>query len=80
MALTKREFFDWLTTTRPPREITVNRPYDWCTTRWGVSCSLPALGRFQGKTLSEPHNSASAEQHRSKYQRWLDEFEAEIRP
>ena len=91
MAVAKKEFFDWLATTKPPRRLTLDHPsrYD---SLYEVGCDVGALVKCRqspgcsgcdpkkspqhGKTLAGARKYATAVGLRSKYYRWLQQFQA----
>ena len=76
MAVNKREFFEWLKTTDPPRRITIGHRWKgWGI--WDVSCIWGDVEWGWGQTMCEPRNSDSADKHAERYRRWLREFEKE---
>lgn len=78
--ITKREFFTWLETTRPPRRIVIREALDG-QRRWAVGCHLPDRrsreGRplILGRVLCGARDGDSADIHAGRYLQWLTEFE-----
>ncbi len=89
MTLTKRDLFKWLARTARPRTISISFPFPAaityevgcdvgatldCTTPNCSSCK-PHTNRKHGKTLAETRTYDAAVTQKTKYQRWLGEFQ-----
>jgi len=90
MATTRREMYEWLRRTGPPRSIYIRFPSPntvtfevGCDVGWIIDCGLhqcsscdPRKASRHGKTLAEARTFKRAQLLRDKYRRWLKDFKA----
>lgn len=73
--LTKKQFFEWLKGTKPPRKIVLDPPvFVKYPKPFIVLCVFPDI-EFSEIILHEFRSELAAEKAAAKFRRWLNEFE-----